>query len=233
MFRRVNPAERFVISCLLVILLIYLVKRLDNSSKKNNIIQIREDIIDFEGFDNSKREHGSQENELIVPNIVHLLYFQSTEIKFYQVINIYSIYLNQNPDLIYIHCDNCSFHGQYWQEIQSVKGLREIIILNQIKFHDTIFGKKYGWVNHHRSDVWRLLVLMNYGGMYFDNDVYVVNSLDKYRKYEMTVSWDQYELAVGVQILIAHRNARLLKAHFDGYRFVLNLNKYLFYFLRV
>ena len=31
---------------------------------------------------------------------------------------------------------------------------------------------------------------MNYGGIYLDNDVYVVDSLDEYRKYEMVVSWD-------------------------------------------
>jgi hypothetical protein len=59
---------------------------------------------------------------------------------------------------------------------------------------------------------------MNWGGIFLDNDVYVVNSLHKYRKYEMTVSWDGTEEGVGVQVLIAHRNARLLKAHFDEYR---------------
>lgn len=67
--------------------------------------------------------------------------------------------------------------------------------------------------------MWRLLVLMNYGGIFFDNDVYVVNSLDKYRKYELTVSWDGDNEGLGVQVLIANRNARLLKAHYDKYRY--------------
>ena len=75
----------------------------------------------------------------------------------------------------------------------------------------------------YRSDVLRLLVLMHYGGIYLDNDVYVVRSLNKYRKYEMTVSWDRDSEGVGVQVLIAHRNARLLKAHFDSYRFVTSI----------
>lgn len=109
-------------------------------------------------------------------------------------------------------------HGHYWDEINSIPDLKRRVILHKIPFHDTIFGKKYGWVNHHRSDVWRLLVLMSYGGIYFDNDVYVVNSLDKYRKYEITVSWDGDDHGVGVQVLIANRNARLLKAHYDHYR---------------
>jgi|LakMenEpi03Aug12_release.lakeMendotaPanAssembly.Ray.scaffolds.fasta_scaffold2923765_1 hypothetical protein len=59
---------------------------------------------------------------------------------------------------------------------------------------------------------------MNYGGIFLDNDCYVVNSLNKYLKYEMTVSWDNDNDGLGVQVLIAHRNARLLKAHFDSYR---------------
>lgn len=62
------------------------------------------------------------------------------------------------------------------------------------------------------------MVLMNFGGIYVDNDVYVVNSLDKYRNYEMTLSWDSDELFIGSQVLIANRNARFLKAYFDSYR---------------
>ncbi len=61
---------------------------------------------------------------------------------------------------------------------------------------------------------------MNYGGIFLDNDVYVVNSLKKYLHYEMVVSWDKpfVTKAIGVQTLIAHKNARLLKAHYDKYR---------------
>jgi hypothetical protein len=32
---------------------------------------------------------------------------------------------------------------------------------------------------------------MHYGGIYLDNDVFVANSLDEYRNYEMTISWDK------------------------------------------
>lgn len=63
---------------------------------------------------------------------------------------------------------------------------------------------------------------MNYGGIYLDTDVYVIKSLDEYRKYEITVSWDGDNEGVGVQVLIANRNARLLKAHFDMYRYKIN-----------
>lgn len=68
----------------------------------------------------------------------------------------------------------------------------------------------------------RILVLMNFGGIYLDNDVYLVNSLDKYRIYEMTVSWDGDNEAIGNQVLIANRNARFLRAYFDSYRYFIS-----------
>lgn len=60
---------------------------------------------------------------------------------------------------------------------------------------------------------------MHYGGIYLDNDVYVVNSLDKYRIYEMTVGFEiKNRTIMGSQVLIAHKNARFLKAWFETYR---------------
>ena len=35
------------------------------------------------------------------------------------------------------------------------------------------------------------MLLMNYGGIFLDNDIYVVKSLKKYLKYEAVVSWDE------------------------------------------
>ena len=60
---------------------------------------------------------------------------------------------------------------------------------------------------------------MEYGGIYLDNDQYIVRPLDRYRQFEMTVGFeDMSKFIMGSQVLIAHRNARLLKAWFDTYR---------------
>ncbi|CAF0702834.1 unnamed protein product [Brachionus calyciflorus] len=187
-------------------------KNTSYNEEKNIFLNPDYEILDFENFDNIKGA-----TKYIVPNVVHLIYLKANEIKFYQAINIYSIFLNQNPDYLMIHCDDCSFKGHYWNQINSISEFRNKIKLHKVKLNDKIFGQKYGWLEH-ASDTLRLLVLMNYGGMYFDNDVYVVKSLDKYRRYEMTISWDGDQEGLGIQVLIAHRNARLLKAHYDSYR---------------
>jgi hypothetical protein len=173
-----------------------------------------DEYIDFEGFDNEI--HGA--GKPIVPNIIHLIYLNKAHLKFHEAICIFSIYLNHKPSLIYIHCNNCSFWGENWDWLKEDKGLWSIIKLNQISSNLTIFGVEPKWI-HHKSDVLRLLALMNYGGFYFDNDMFIIKPLHKYRKYEMTVSMSGPNgTTTGCQIMIAHRNARLLKAHYDVYR---------------
>ena len=181
-----------------------------------------DDYLDFQEFDN---ENGV--NKYIIPNIAHYIYINQTKIKFYQMICIFSLYFNHKPDLIYFHCNNCSFHGKYWNKIKSVQGLWSIIKIHRIPFYDSIFSAKNDyiddlgrhWIHYHKSDVLRLLVLMNYGGFYFDNDVYVIQSLNKYRKYEITIELSNNDNGTASQVIVAHKNARLLKAVFDTYRF--------------
>ncbi len=195
-----------------------------NNGYKSNSKKLTENIdnTDFFSFENFDNENGY--NRSIVPNIVHLIYFQKStpknvSLKFHEMINIFSIFFNHNPDLIYLHCDYCLFSGKYWSKIRAYEKLWKIIRFNYIPPTNTIFGVKYGNVNH-RSDVYRILILMNYGGIYLDNDVYVINSLNKYLKYEMTVSSRLVGDNFGNMVLIGHRNARFLKAYYDSYRYI-------------
>jgi hypothetical protein len=119
---------------------------------KNNVSieKYSEELMDFEGFDNI---NGA--NNYIVPDYVHLLFLQAPFIKFYQLINIFSIYLNHRPSYIYFHCDNCSFYGKYFEILRAHDELWSKVRINKIPFKTTIFNKTYGWINHHRSDIWR------------------------------------------------------------------------------
>ena len=129
-----------------------------------------DDYLDFEGFDNEKGV-----NKSIVPNIVHLVYLNETKIKFYQMICIFSIYFNHNPELIYFHCDECSFHGQYWEKIKSHKSLWDIIKIHKIPFKNTMIGSKNenerNLIKYHGLDIWRLLVkfyIFFYSSYYYE-----------------------------------------------------------------
>ena len=169
---------------------------------------------------------------------------------------IFSIFLNQRPDKIMIHCETCDFKGYYWKRVMSKRSLRRIIQINKIPMKRRIFNRLTGYIHHRwlfvleyihrlsrqlashrlnrfdllyawRADVWRLLILMQYGGIYVDNDIFVVNSLDKFRRYEMTVGFENMtEHVMGNQVLIAHRNARFLRICYDTYRTSYNRHKW-------
>ena len=60
-------------------------------------------IVDFEGFDNT---NATENHTMIVPNIVHLIYMDKNTLRFHEMLCLFSIYLNQRPDTIIIHCEN-------------------------------------------------------------------------------------------------------------------------------
>ena len=57
--------------------------------------------------------------------------------------------------------------------------------------------------------------MIEFGGIYLDRDVYVVQSLDPLRKFEMTAG---VLSALGSQVLIAHKSARFLRLFLQTYQ---------------
>ena len=112
--------------------------------------ELSKDILDFEGFNNDKLNESSP---MIVPNIIHIIYMNKTELRFHEMVCIFSIFLNQKPDTILIHCENCSFHGVYWEKIEKVKALRKLIRFNQIPVRRSIFGLQGSYSTSHRCGI--------------------------------------------------------------------------------
>lgn len=104
---------------------------------------------------------------------------------------------------------------------------------------DPVYGK---W---HAGDVLRIGILQKYGGIFLDNDAYLLNSLDSLRRYEMSLGWPEgaflgtqvsgggawcwrrkgghtvFEPLAFVcrfQVLVAHPDARFLRVWLESYR---------------
>ena len=101
-------------------------------------MRIDQNILDFEEFNNN---NATDDQPNIVPNIVHLIYLTRTQLRFHDMVCLYSIYLNHKPDVIMIHCENCTMNGEYWDKVNRVEGIRKIIKLNKIPYKRGIFGK--------------------------------------------------------------------------------------------
>lgn len=168
------------------------------------------DVVDFEYADNT-----TGFELYIVPNVVHFVRLGEEPLSLVDAICMRAASLQQRPDALMIHCDNCETVkvGAYWTLVKDIPGL----VLRSIERPNNIFGLQFGWVEH-VADVVRIKILMKYGGIYLDNDSYLVKSLDTYRRYEMSVGWCPGESA-GNQVLVAHKNARYLKLWYDSYRY--------------
>lgn len=170
-------SKRFLFYMLLILIL-YMIKFESNKNVTNNIRQLNNitrilikkmdennNLINFESFDNNTGL--INQNYYIVPNIVHYVHLDQAVIKFPLFLSILSVWLNQKPRLIFLHCNDCHYKGKYWDELNRNMGIKSILRIKKIlNFDLKIFEQKPGWI-HHKSDTLRLLALMNYGGNLF------------------------------------------------------------------
>ncbi|XP_033609284.1 uncharacterized protein LOC117282702 isoform X1 [Cryptotermes secundus] len=165
----------------------------------------------FVGFNN---ETGTINGEYIIPNIVHFIFFGERHISYVAAVCVLAAFKNQHPDKIMFHTDVDEFRGPHWEKLKNTPGL--IIEIQKLEMPTEIFGQNLSHV-WHAGDIARIKILMKYGGIFLDNDSYVVRSLDCFRKYEMALGRDENNY-IGTQVLIAHKEARFLRLWLETYR---------------
>ncbi|GAB6027693.1 hypothetical protein CHUAL_001933 [Chamberlinius hualienensis] len=155
----------------------------------------------------------------VVPNIIHYIKFRSRQLDFVEFICIKSALVNHRPDRLIIHCDQCDeysqMEGKYWQMLTENNVYPISVVHHPEPTH--IFGKPLSSV-YHASDIARIQILMKFGGIFLDGDIYVVQSLNKFRHYEFTLGWPLND-NMGTQVLMANKNARFLKLWLESYRY--------------
>ena len=155
-------------------------------------------------------------NESIVPYNVHYVWFGRYEpMRFHQMLSVKSVYLRMRPDRIYFHCD-FEPAGRWWKIIkQTVPTLRII----HRKPPTKVFGNEV-IVAEHKTDVARMEILMEQGGIYLDSDVIVLKPFEPLLRYEFTMGLEYHgnpgRLNSGV--IVAAKNARFLKIWYSTYR---------------
>lgn len=188
-------------------------------------IQLNDDLWIPDGFDGDTDTTGNNitgwQRE-IVPNIVHYVLFGQSKISYVHMLSIFSVIQIQQPVEIFIHCDchKMDDDDEHWHRIiKFVNATNRVVInINEVKKPTDIYGKKIGpYLNYHAGDITRFRTLRKYGGIYLDNDVFVCQSLDVFRKFEFTLGWDENQF-LGNQVLIGDRNARFLKLTLESYR---------------
>jgi hypothetical protein len=168
----------------------------------------------FEGFNN---ETGTENGVYIVPNIIHFLRFQQKNFTFVDAVCVLSAFKNHRPDKIMFHTDVGEFVGPYWEKVKNTPGM--VYEIRNLTMPSEVFGQKFSKSYHawHAGDVTRIKILMEYGGIFLDNDIYVVQGLHNFRKFEMTLGWDD-DQCLGSQVIVANKDARFLSLWLESYR---------------
>ncbi|XP_077516390.1 uncharacterized protein LOC144126220 [Amblyomma americanum] len=153
-------------------------------------------------------------NDSVVPNIVHFVKLGNAPLSFVEVVCVRAAWLQQNPEVLMIHCDDCSAITQSpnWRHIKDIPRLT----LKHVERPQTIFGVKVSWIQH-AADIVRIRVLRRYGGIYLDSDAYLVKSMDKYRGCETAIGWPPGQ-NMGNQIIVAHKRSKFLRLYYELYR---------------
>lgn len=217
-----------VIAILIITLNITWFLKLMKTSRKCNVkenyeicssVPLWEQNITFTGTDITN-ETGTKNGCFLVPNYIHFIRFGLPRISYVDMICILAAFKNQKPDKIFIHRNhNTSFIGKYWDILIKTPGFLDVLKLVYVEQPSEVFGQKVDnyYKQQHSSDFTRLRILIKYGGIFIDNDSYIIKSLDVFRRYEMTLNWDENQY-IGCQLLIAHKNARFLKLWLESYR---------------
>ncbi|XP_070559192.1 uncharacterized protein [Ptychodera flava] len=150
----------------------------------------------------------------VVPNIAHFVWFTCRDFTFYHLISLLSVYSVMKADRILFHTD-CEPTGRWWTEAKLIPVL-EVMLL---EMPTSVFGHELNpfWSTH-SADVARLRVLLEYGGVYFDPDVFVVNSLEPLRHYDFVMGRPR-EGRLNNAVIISRKDSRFLRLYYESYKF--------------
>lgn len=158
--------------------------------------------------------HGNSSSPFVVPNIVHFIWFATDvvrEVSFLNYISIKSAYQIQRPDAILFHCNQMP-SGLWWQRLWTEVPLT--IVYRQPPQH--IHNQRLYHI-YHSGDVAKMEILLEYGGIYLDYDVIVVNNMDPLRKYDATLGKEKPPKFIA-GIIVARQGATFLRLLYESYR---------------
>lgn len=170
-------------------------------------------LIIFFNFQDLKS--GEKFSEL-VPNIVHfvLLKENTTELDFISATCILAAFLNQNPQKVVLHTNAQHFHGKYWNITSTILGSK--LHKSSVSRPTHVFGSPLSSI-FHASDVIRIKVLQEEGGIFLDLDTFLVRPLDEFFKYDVTLGWPK-DQNIGTQIILAKPQAKFINLWLQSYK---------------
>ena len=171
---------------------------------------------------NSPSSGATPTTEFKVPNIVHYTWFTKSANKpfqFHHMLSVLSVDKYLKPDAIYFHT-NQPPTGEYWNRSTGAQNFH--VIHRQPNY--TVWGARIKGAKFETSisNVERLKIVTEYGGIYMDLDYIALKSFDPLRKYACTLGYESDANKVCGGLIICTREspflALWLNAFVDDYR---------------
>nr|XP_039252113.1 uncharacterized protein LOC120329532 [Styela clava] len=154
-----------------------------------------------------------QNNPKEIPNIIHFIWFSCHRYRVHHFLSMKSAIKVQKPRLILLHT-NCAPSGPYWEEFVSEAGTKLKIVKrtppNRIWNHNVTRVE-------HQSDVARLQILLEVGGIYMDDDMIILKSLNPLRNNSMVLGEENYD-ALANSMVLSNRNSWFLRRWYQEYQ---------------
>ena len=149
-----------------------------------------------------------------IPNLVHYVWFSCHEYRISEYLSMLSSLKFQKPEFILVHGD-CEPEGEYWELFKRAAGNKLKLIKKTPP--EEIFGNKITAIEH-KSDVARMQIMLQTGGMYFDTDTMVLKSLDDLRRDSDIVLGKDTPISLANGGILANKKSWFLKKWFQEYQ---------------
>lgn len=203
----------FVIYLFIFILLVAYSQELRSSSLISPIEEIYQ-LKHYHHFIFYNQSDVSDDNNFLVPNIVHFVSVDEGDLPLYAFLHILGALANFPRSIIYFHTIT-EPTGIHWYRLKKIGRLQLFLIPTPVE----IFGHIPTYKGH-MSDITRIKSLRKYGGIYLDLDVIPFRSFNKFRNFPMTMGKQNYkgppELCAAV--MVAVNTSKFLEIWYEKYR---------------
>jgi len=112
-----------------------------------------------------------------IPNVVHFILiaeeYKEAELEFYQYLAVKAALLRLHPEAIKIHTYDFNESNEWWQRIRHRV---DLVVHEPQRYLRTSDGRSHKLRLAHQTDVLRLEILHEEGGIYLDTDMYALQS---------------------------------------------------------
>lgn len=151
-----------------------------------------------------------------IPNIIHYVWYTegNKELQFHHLLSMLSVYKIQKPEKIYFHT-NREPVGKYWSK---AKNKIKTLVVNYRDPPYTLFGEKVKkplyYTSH--SNIDRVKIVHEYGGIYLDFDTLILSPLEPLRNHSCVIGQEQEDKSCGC-IFLCEKQATFLSLWLNSY----------------